>query len=63
MGFLKPVTWDTMIRLWFLKSLEALVPVSPVVEDMMMFRMLSSSARFFASLSVSSVFSGPGFAK
>ena len=62
-GFLKPVTWDTMIRLKLLKSLDALAPVSPDVVATMMFLMPSSLARFFASLRVSSVFSGPGFSK
>ena len=63
LGFLKPVTWVTTIRLWFLKVLEAFTPVSPVVEATMMFLMCSSSPRFFASLSVCSVFCGPGFSK
>ena len=62
-GFLKPVTWDTTIRLCFLKSLEAWAPVLPVVVAMMMFLIPSSLARFFASFRVSSVFSGPGFSK
>ena len=62
-GVLKPVTCETMMRFWFFRSFEALAPVSPVVVATMMFLMPSCSARVFASLSVSSVFWGPGFSK
>jgi hypothetical protein len=58
-GFVNPVTCDTTIRLWSLKVWVALMPVWPVVDAMIMFFMLSCSARFFASCSVWSVFLGP----
>lgn len=63
LGSVNPVTCVIIVRLYPLKSLEALTPVSPDVEATIMFFILSSSALFFASFRVCSVFSGPGFSK